>query len=110
MFSLFICFSYSICLCDLFDPDPIELAAKNFQDHKPRQLSKSAKHSAFNKKILIVGLSKQDVQKILGKPYDIEFAGEPRLENEKWIYHKLVQLTKGYSTVYFKNGIVVAWE
>jgi len=58
------------------------------------------------KESLDYGMSKQDVQRLLGVPLKVEIAGNPRLENERWAYNYEGQAR----FVYFESGKVDNWE
>lgn len=58
------------------------------------------------KKDILFGMSKQDVMGSWGKPYQVEVAGNPSFENERWLY-KVDGATK---YIYFESGRVEGWE
>ncbi len=55
--------------------------------------------------ILNLGMSKNDVQSSWGEPVRVEFAGNPQLENEKWVY----QANGAAKYIYFESGRVGGW-
>lgn len=55
---------------------------------------------------LNVGMGKDQVVEIWGRPARIDVAGDPRHENERWSFHQNGQL----KTVYFENGQVEGWS
>lgn len=52
------------------------------------------------------GMSKTQVLTTLGQPQRIEIAGNPRFENERWLYAE--QGSPKY--IYFESGLVGGWE
>lgn len=55
---------------------------------------------------VLLGMNKQDVLASLGKPTRVEVAGNPRNENERWLYRM-----NGYQKyIYFESGRVEGWE
>ncbi|MBL6988337.1 MAG: hypothetical protein ISR65_01090 [Bacteriovoracaceae bacterium] len=59
------------------------------------------------RKGLYVGMDKQAVIRSWGKPYRIEVAGNPKNQNERWIFNKG---NSRIDYVYFESGIVQGWE
>lgn len=55
---------------------------------------------------VFLGMNKQDVMASLGKPMRVEIAGNPRNENERWLY----RLNGGQKYIYFESGKVEGWE
>ena len=55
---------------------------------------------------IILGMSKSDVMNNFGKPARVEVAGNPSLENERWVY--MVNGASKY--IYFESGQVGGWE
>lgn len=53
-----------------------------------------------------LGMSKQDVLVSMGKPLKVEIAGNPRQENERWLY----QYNGASKYIYFESGEVQGWE
>lgn len=53
-----------------------------------------------------LGMSKEEVLSAFGRPQRVEIAGNPRFENERWLYAQ--QGSKQY--VYFESGKVGGWE
>lgn len=55
---------------------------------------------------VLLGMNKEDVLASLGKPMRVEVAGNPRNENERWLYRM-----NGYQKyIYFESGRVEGWE
>lgn len=55
--------------------------------------------------ILNLGMSKSDVQASWGEPIRVDFAGNPQLENERWVYHA----NGAAKYIYFESGRVGGW-
>ena len=55
---------------------------------------------------VIIGMEKNDVLESLGKPIRVEVAGNPRNENERWLY----RLNGSSKYIYFESGKVQGWE
>lgn len=53
-----------------------------------------------------LGMNKHDVLESLGKPLRVEVAGNPRNENERWLY----RMNGGTKYIYFESGRVEGWE
>lgn len=68
---------------------------------------------ALNEGEIVLGMGKDDVFSIWGHPHEVETAGDPTLENERWIYQSNplgTRLTHSSRVVYFESGHVVGWE
>lgn len=61
---------------------------------------------AAQKRDILVGMSKSDVISSWGKPERVEVAGNPRNENERWLY----RMARGSKYIYFESGEVQGWE
>ena len=55
--------------------------------------------------ILNLGMTKSDVQASWGEPIRVDFAGNPQLENERWVYHA----NGAAKYIYFESGRVGGW-
>jgi hypothetical protein len=55
---------------------------------------------------VVLGMQKNDVLASLGKPLRVEVAGNPRNENERWLY----KLNGASKFIYFESGEVLGWE
>ncbi|MCE3011791.1 MAG: DUF2845 domain-containing protein [Proteobacteria bacterium] len=55
--------------------------------------------------ILNLGMSKSDVQASWGEPIRVDFAGNPQLENERWVYNA----NGAAKYIYFESGRVGGW-
>ncbi len=61
---------------------------------------------AVKKNDVLIGMNKNDVLDSLGKPLRVEVAGNPRYENERWLY----QMNGASKYIYFESGQVQGWE
>lgn len=61
---------------------------------------------AIRKNDILMGMTKMDVMESLGKPLRVEVAGNPRNENERWLY----RMNGGTKFIYFESGKVGGWE
>jgi hypothetical protein len=83
------------------------LTTKGFiKPPKPQELSPERRVAAVAKNDIIYGMKKIDVIESWGEPQKVEFAGDPRNENERWLYHS--NGTSKY--IYFEAGQVKGWE
>ncbi len=86
----------------------IEMRKSESADEEDRRndsrafLEKRSVHSAE----LEVGMSKTDIQRIWGRPNKVEYAGDPKFQNERWVFSEGGQ--KRF--VYFENGEVNGWS
>lgn len=55
---------------------------------------------------IMMGMTKQEVMEAAGRPMKVEVAGNPRYENERWLYN--VEGVSKY--IYFEAGVVGGWE
>jgi hypothetical protein len=55
---------------------------------------------------LALGMSKSDIEESWGEPYDVEYAGNPNHENERWLYRK----DGAVKYIYFEAGRVGGWS
>ncbi len=53
-----------------------------------------------------LGMRKNDVLESMGSPLQVEIAGNPRNENERWLY----ELNGASKYIYFEAGEVQGWE
>jgi len=54
---------------------------------------------------LSLGMSKADVESSWGAPVRVDFAGNPQLENERWVYHA----DGAAKYIFFESGKVGGW-
>jgi len=66
----------------------------------------SFERGAIRKRQLFVGMTKRAVKRSWGSPERVEFAGNPRQQNEKWTFYH----GKSRKNVFFESGIVQGWE
>ncbi len=55
--------------------------------------------------VLNLGMSKTEVQESWGEPLRVDFAGNPQLENERWVYHA----NGAAKYIFFESGRVGGW-
>ena len=67
---------------------------------------KAITRGELRSKNINIGMSKKDVIDQWGNPSQVEFAGEPHYQNEKWTFRS----TGLEKTLYFENGLVKGWE
>lgn len=61
---------------------------------------------AVRKQDILLGMKKNDVLESWGKPLRVEIAGNPRNENERWLY----KMNGASKYIYFESGQVEGWE
>ncbi len=61
---------------------------------------------AIEKQDIMMGMTKDDVLGSWGKPLQVEVAGNPRNENERWLY----RMNGASKYIYFESGEVQGWE
>ncbi len=72
----------------------------------------SSSFSGFNDPFIVrsndvtLGMNKSDVLESMGRPLQVEIAGNPRNENERWLY----ELNGASKYIYFEAGEVQGWE
>lgn len=64
------------------------------------------KSFALRKQDILLGMTKNDVMESWGKPVRVEIAGNPRNENERWLY----KMNGASKYIYFESGQVEGWE
>lgn len=89
--------------------DSLEMLLQHEQNLESR--SRTLASSENN---LQLGMLKNNVQSFLGRPDQVEVAGNPIHGNERWTYIRSVPTLDGYYTekrvIYFERGNVVGWE
>jgi len=82
--------------------------------HHEQNLVTNSRSLASSEENLHLGMLKNNVQSFLGRPDQIEVAGNPIYGNERWTYVRSVPTMDGYYTekrvIYFERGNVVGWE
>lgn len=63
---------------------------------------------AIDNQDIALGMSKQDVIMSWGRPVRVEVAGNPRYENERWLYRNTNRNSTKY--IYFESGQVQGWD
>jgi hypothetical protein len=61
---------------------------------------------AVSKQDILMGMTKSDVMESWGNPLRVEVAGNPRNENERWLY----KMNGASKYIYFESGQVQGWE
>lgn len=61
--------------------------------------------SRYEEKALRLGMTKQEVVGHWGEPQSIDFAGDPRLQNERWSFYEKGKVHQ----VFFESGQVQGW-
>jgi len=61
--------------------------------------------SRYEDKALNLGMSKQEVMDVWGEPQNVDFAGDPRLQNERWSFYEKGKVHQ----VFFESGKVQGW-
>ncbi len=105
--------------------DPLEQAARetrrgaaaigpfDFVDPEKGPLLEAQIRRALRLGELTLGMRQDDVTSVWGSPQTVETAGDPRAENQRWLYFS--GLSEQWSmgsrkVVYFEGGRVVGWE
>lgn len=90
------------------DMEDLEMLLLNEQQPMADREIKNTNYS------LRIGMEKNRVKRSLGSPQQVEVAGNPKYENERWIYETKVPTLDGYyeekQVIYFEGGNVVGWE
>ena len=63
------------------------------------------KYSPRESRVIAKGMQKNDVVSKWGNPHRVDVAGDPSLENERWVFYEAGE--KRY--VYFERGRVEGW-
>jgi hypothetical protein len=77
------------------------IAEPSANSYTPRE-----KLFAVRKQDILLGMKKTDVMESWGKPLRVEVAGNPRNENERWLY----KMNGASKYIYFESGEVQGWE
>ncbi len=89
--------------------DSLEMLLQHEQN-----LESNSRTLASSEDDLHIGMLKNKVQSFLGRPDQIEVAGNPIHGHERWTYIRSVPTMDGYYTekrvIYFERGNVVGWE
>lgn len=75
-------------------------------EKKESPFTDSQRMFALRKNDILMGMSKDDVLDSWGKPMRVEVAGNPRYQNERWLY----RLNGASKYIYFESGQVQGWE
>jgi hypothetical protein len=107
--------------------DPIERAAESVRNagsegdnhslQEAAQMREAVIEHASLSGDLVLGMNKYTVVSVWGNPTEIQTAGEPGSQNEKWIYSPSVSRRlrapaqmSGTKVVFFESGRVAGWE
>ncbi len=61
--------------------------------------------SRFEERAIQLGMNKQDVVQTWGEPQNVDYAGDPRMQNERWSFREKGKVHK----VFFAGGLVQGW-
>lgn len=76
------------------------------EEPKTEMFSNQQRSIAMKKQDILLGMTKIDVMESWGKPLRVEVAGNPRNENERWLY----KMNGASKYIYFEAGQVQGWE
>lgn len=76
------------------------------EEPKTQAFSLQQRSIAMKKQDILMGMTKNDVIESWGKPVRVEIAGNPRNENERWLYN----MNGASKYIYFEAGQVGGWE
>ena len=82
------------------------LLSRGLIKSEPRTYQPSEYSSTHRTNQVSMGMSKNDVMSSLGHPARVEVAGNPRFENERWLYSR----NGATKYIYFESGRVEGWE
>lgn len=91
------------------------LASKDISFERPRRNNNvsdnyrsiaSVRPRGLHDRAIQLGMSKDQVMQIWGRPQRVEVAGNPRNENERWLFYD----NNGMHYVYFERGSVQGWD
>ncbi len=70
-----------------------------------RSPASTFRYSPRSSRVIALGMGKNEVVSTWGNPHHVEVAGDPRLENERWIFYE----AGAKKFVYFERGVVGGW-
>ena len=73
---------------------------------KTPDYTKNERMFAVRQQDILLGMTKDDVMESWGQPVRVEIAGNPRFENERWVYN----VNGDSKFIYFEAGEVQGWE
>jgi hypothetical protein len=76
-----------------------------YRDNIRRPASHSFGYKTARSPRVAVGMRKSDVMRSWGRPAQVDVAGDPKYENERWSFYDNGQMKQ----VYFENGKVSGW-
>ena len=77
-----------------------------FSEDRAPAFSDKDRVFAVRKQDILLGMTKGDVLESWGKPLRVEVAGNPRNENERWLY----RMNGASKFIYFESGQVQGWD
>ncbi len=85
-------------------PNYINLKKQDMQEDQGKGQDFIQKHSIHSKD-LYLGMDKGQVMQAWGKPARVEIAGNPKNQNERWLFNE----DGNVKQIYFENGKVEGW-
>lgn len=82
------------------------LLSRGFIEETKPKLDYKENLLAVRNNDILLGMKKDDVLSSWGKPLRVEVAGNPRHENERWLY----RMNGASKYIYFESGEVQGWE
>lgn len=76
------------------------------EEEKTPYYTQQEKMFALRKQDILLGMTKADVIQSWGKPLQVDYAGNPQNENERWLY----KANGASKYIYFEAGEVQGWE
>ncbi len=88
---------------------PIQVDQDNqnsfFSDSSSMKSSSSLRAPASLAGDVSIGMNKEEVKRLWGKPMRVDIAGDPRNQNERWVYYEGGRMKQ----LYFEAGRVEGW-
>jgi hypothetical protein len=101
-------------IADTFSDDPVTRAGLREKElHSDKAQNDYDFDSSSDDRELRIGMRREDVIQVWGRPLEVETAGEPGKGNQRWIYTEDLShrwLIKPKKVVYFERGRVSGWE
>ena len=79
--------------------------ANYFSDSSSMVSSSSLRAPASLAGDVSIGMNKEEVKRLWGKPMRVDIAGDPRNQNERWVYYEGGRMKQ----LYFEAGRVAGW-
>lgn len=77
-----------------------------YSDSSSMKASSSLRAPASLAGDVTLGMGKDDVKQLWGKPMRVEIAGDPRNQNERWVFYEGGRMKQ----IYFESGRVEGWS